>query len=288
MKASNLLNPLYVYERRDRIVPYLRQHISQLPQQIHQAVNALDIPVTANDRRLAALKDLHRGQRAFIIGTGPSLRVSDLDRLKGEVTFACNKIYLAFDETDWRPTYYSVYDVLVAKNYCDTISKLELHKIFGSCVRPFFLDTSGITYVNELPLSLRNGEPQIEFSKNVLLGAYGGWTVIYMQMQLAFYMGIREIYLIGVDFSFTIPESTGEMTERGEVILKHAGEVNHFHPDYRKPGEKWTLPRLDYQYKAFLCAKEAFELEGGFIANASHMTALDVFPLVDFDRIVPP
>jgi len=107
-------------------------------------------------------------------------------------------------------------------------------------------------------------------------------------LQLAFYMGVREIYLVGLDFSFSVPEPTGETTEYGEVILEGSREINHFHTDYRKPGEKWSLPRLDRQYRAFLRANEAFEKAGGFIANASRHTALDVFPRVDFDDLLPP
>jgi hypothetical protein len=90
---------------------------------------------------------------------------------------------------------------------------------------------------------------------------------------------------VGVDFYFDIPEPTGEMSMHGEVLVHNEG-TNHFHPHYREPGEKWTMPRLDLQYDAFLCAKEAFERSGGFIVNASRRTALDVFPLVEFDSIV--
>ncbi|PJH75111.1 MAG: hypothetical protein CO064_08410, partial [Anaerolineae bacterium CG_4_9_14_0_8_um_filter_58_9] len=49
-------------------------------------------------RRLAALKDIHRGQRAFIIGNGPSLRQTDLTKLRGEYTFGMNRIYILFPE----------------------------------------------------------------------------------------------------------------------------------------------------------------------------------------------
>ena len=47
------------------------------------------------DAKLKALKDCHRGRRAVIVGNGPSLNVADLERLKDEITFASNKIYLA-------------------------------------------------------------------------------------------------------------------------------------------------------------------------------------------------
>jgi len=38
-------------------------------------------------RRLTALKDIHKGERIVIIGNGPSLRQTDLSRLKNEFTF---------------------------------------------------------------------------------------------------------------------------------------------------------------------------------------------------------
>ena len=38
----------------------------------------------ASIHRLAELKDIHRGQRCFIIGNGPSLKQTDMTRLKGQ------------------------------------------------------------------------------------------------------------------------------------------------------------------------------------------------------------
>jgi hypothetical protein len=248
-------------------------------------LNKQEILFEESDKQIRALKDIQRGQRAFILGMGPSLLVSDIDRLKGEVTFACNKIYLAFDDTKWRPTYYSVIDLLVAQNNRSDICELRLKKIFTRPLQSLFSDESDIIYVRAVRNPGPADNPRIRFSKDILEATYGGHTVIYFQMQLAYYMGIREIYLLGVDFSFDIPKTRGEKTAHGEDVLVHSGEVNHFHPDYRKPGEKWSMPNLVYQYKAFQCAKEAFESDGGFIANASRSTKLDVFPLVDFDKI---
>ncbi|MFC2055928.1 hypothetical protein ACFLV7_16775 [Chloroflexota bacterium] len=127
------LNPSYVFGRRDRILPV-----------VHRAINRIGIPVTGNDFRLAALKNRHKGQRCFVIGNGPSLSTTDLDQLRGEVTFACNKIYLAFNETDWRPTYYAVEDPLVAQQNYEEINNLYgFTKLFPNCMKqwaPLFRD----------------------------------------------------------------------------------------------------------------------------------------------------
>jgi len=286
MNIKNLLNPLYYYEHRALIKPALKNATAHYTQLFPQWLRLHGIPLTRNDRRIAALKDKHRSCRCFIIGNGPSLKIEDLDRLKGEITFASNKIYLAFGKTDWRPTYYSILDVLVAENNRDVINKLKLCRVYDECVRPFLNDSGDILWIRQLGLPLLNGTHECQFSKNVLEGVYGGWTVIYLQMQLAFYMGIRDIYLIGVDFSFKVPKSSGRICQSGEILV-HQGEMNHFHPDYRKLGETWTMPLLDSQRKAFLAAKIAVEAHGGSISNASRKTELDVFPRVDFDAVVP-
>ena len=37
------------------------------------------------------LSDFHKGERCFIIGNGPSLRETELTKLKGEFTFGLNR-----------------------------------------------------------------------------------------------------------------------------------------------------------------------------------------------------
>src|SRR5512143_3089813 len=46
--------------------------------------------------RLSEWKDRCKGQRAVIIGNGPSLNQTDLSKLRNEFTFGLNRIYLMF------------------------------------------------------------------------------------------------------------------------------------------------------------------------------------------------
>src|SRR5512140_2492257 len=46
--------------------------------------------------RLAEWKDKCKGQRAVIIGNGPSLNQTDLSKLRNEFTFGLNRIFLMF------------------------------------------------------------------------------------------------------------------------------------------------------------------------------------------------
>jgi hypothetical protein len=242
--------------------------------------------LSKNYHNLRSLKDIHKGRRAFLIGSGPSLSISDLDKLQNEISFACNKIFLIFNDTHWRPTYYSVIDSMVAQNCAREIQQLKLKKIFSSVVKPNFSDAEDILWLRDLPSPIVDGKRQFQFSQNIAEGTYGGFTVIYTMLQLAHYMGITEIFLLGVDFNFTTPKPSEQKSRLGETLLTCEGEINHFHPDYRKSGEQWTMPQLEYQYNAFQQAKNTFQNTGRIIYNASRSTKLDVFPFADFDQIM--
>ena len=251
------------------------------------------IPVTPsglqmalNARRLAALRNLHNGRRCFVIGNGPSLRTADLDRLKKEITFASNKIYLAFDQTGWRPTYLTVIDEIIAENNRRELRALRLPKIYSWEVAMTLLPDWRAVIVKTLPHPRNaSGREQLGFCADLTRGIHGGYTVLSLSLQAAAFMGIREVYLIGVDFSFIPAPASGRTTPCSGAVLVSQGECNHFHPDYRKPGETWTFPDLEKQREAFRAARDWFEGQGGQLLNASRETKLDVLNRVSFDEL---
>jgi hypothetical protein len=235
------------------------------------------LPNAYNNEKLFALRNCHKGRRAVIIGNGPSLKVEDLDCLKDEITFASNKIYLAFENTDWRPTYLTVTDSVVAKNINEQLRSIDLCRVFGHATFPLFDDCDDIVFGNP-PASAPS-------EWDLVKGVRTGYSVLYWDLELAFWMGIREVYAIGLDFSFDVSSKpTGEKA-MGNDVLVSAGEVNHFHPDYRPKGETWTMPQMDEQREDFRYALEKYQSAGGMIYNASRSTKLDVWPLVDFDKV---
>lgn len=241
--------------------------------------NLKDFPNEKNNNRLYALKDIHKGKRAFLIGNGPSLRIEDLEKLENEITFASNKIFLAFDQTVWRPTYYTAADHIVAQNNRKIINSLKLKKIFASSVWNYFKQQKDVIFVNP---PTREGEESWDLVK----GVRAGYSVINFDLKLAFWMGIREVYVIGVDFHFEDKSIRTGKFEQGNQVIISVGEQNHFHPDYRKAGETWTIPRLDKQRGEFLKARQMYEAAGGKIYNASRRTRLDAWEKVDFDQVV--
>lgn len=237
------------------------------------------LPNRANNRRLKELKDCHRGRRAVIVGNGPSLRIADLARLKREITFASNKIYLAFASTDWRPTYLTVTDTIVAENSNEYLRETKLRKMFGHGTFPYFAGAQDIIFGN--PPSAA-ADPR---EWDLIGGVSTGHSVLYWDLELAFWMGIREVYAVGLDFSFEVNSLPTGRKAMGNDVLLAAGEANHFHPDYRCVGETWTFPRMEEQREEFAYALRKFQSDGGVIYNASRASKLDVWPTASFDAV---
>ena len=275
--------PGIVYRKRERILPALYKHWSYPFQLLQRPFAARNIPINRDVRKFLNLKGEHRNKRCFIIGNGPSLKVRDLTRLhaKGEISFAFNKIYLAFDESPFRPTYYIVEDPLVAENARSEILKLEpFVKFFPYNFRYLFKKASNAFFYTLDWSDFFPGFPRITCDP---FNLFWGATVTSTAIQLAVYFGCNPIYLIGMDFSFTEPSKKDESRKN---VLVSQGERNHFHPLYRAEGEKWFAPRLEHQRKTFEAIQKYCLAHGIKIVNASRKTRLDVFETEDLDGIL--
>ena len=104
---------------KHRILRYPRKllFLALLPwQKICYKLADIGLPITKNERRLLEYRDRHKGERAFVIGNGPSLNRCDLKLLKKEVTFGVNSIFLNYENMGFHPTYYLVEDFLLHLN----------------------------------------------------------------------------------------------------------------------------------------------------------------------------
>ena len=199
--------------------------------------------VNYNKLRFESLKKKRQlQQRCFIIGNGPSLNDTDLGLLKDEVTFGVNGIFLKFDE-NFCTTYYVVEDHLVAEDRAPSINNIsQCTKIF-----PFYLSycldkQENVIFINHRP---RKSYPDgFDFSTEASEITYTGGTVTFTCLQLAYYLGFKEIYLIGVDHNYVIPADTERSLQYdiGQLDMK-SDDPNHFDPDYFGKGYRWHVLR---------------------------------------------
>jgi hypothetical protein len=81
-----------------------------------------------NKQRLEAWRDRYKGQRCFIVGNGPSLQQTDLSKLDDEFTFGMNRIYLAFDQYDFKTSCLVSVNDLVLEQCHEDIRALGIPK----------------------------------------------------------------------------------------------------------------------------------------------------------------
>lgn len=227
-----------------------------------------------NLRRLSSLRDAHRGQRCFVIGNGPSLRNTDLSKLKQEFTFGLNRIYLLFPELGFRTTFLVAINRLVLEQVGN-----ELLSFPGS----LFLPWSARTHIAAAPSAnlhfLQTGCRRPSFNGDSRRPIWSGTTVTYVALQLAYHMGFEQVILVGVDHSFsTQGPPHKEVTSEGE-------DPNHFDPNYFGKGFRWQLPDLATSELAYKLARDAYGTTGRQVLDATVGGQLQVFPKVDYSSL---
>jgi len=115
------------------------------------------------------------------------------------------------------------------------------------------------------------------FSEKVDKEVFEGYTVTYAALQLAVYMGFNEIYLLGIDFNYSIVRnSKGQVIKNDSVKDYFTNEINN---------EGINLPNLDYSYLAYKSAKKYCDKNKIKIYYATREGKLDVFEKVHFDEL---
>lgn len=229
---------------------------------------------------LRALKGIHKGERCFIIGNGPSLKASDLDRLCDEHTFAFNRIFYIFDQTKWRPTFYMTQDSKLIRNSIEGLSKTTTkYKFIPIAAKWFdgykelstdyFFASNPCYGINEIP----------DFSINIPHSIVVANTVVYSAIQLAVYMGFNNIYLLGVDHKFHISQNN-----KGEIFIDKNAK-DYFCDQYNQDQNELFIPMLDQSTNAFWAAKRFADSHGINIYNATRGGKLEVFERKDFDSL---
>lgn len=227
-------------------------------------------------KRLAALKDVHKGKRAFIIGNGPSLKQTDLGKLKNEITFGMNRIYLAFPELGFTTKYICVTNDLVIEQFVNDFLALQVPQFIAWRSHRHYPANLPIS---QLPTFVYTSYTGPKFAADVRGRVWEGATVTNLSLQLAFHMGIEQAILIGVDHNFA---SKGDANK---TVVSEGDDPNHFMPNYFGKGVKWQLPDLDTSEVGYIMAREAYRKAGREVIDATVGGKLTVFPKVDYNSL---
>lgn len=201
------------------------------------------------------LYNKHEGETCLIIGNGPSLRNVPLAFLQKYLSFGTNRIYLLDGFT---PTYYCSVNPLVIQQFITDIAQIDAPKFLPESY--CFDDTC---------LPLRSSGIAV-FSRDASQWIYEGHTVTFVCMQIAWYMGFKNVLLVGVDHSYKFEGNPNEQR------VLDGNDPNHFHPDYFK-GKQWNNPDLQRSEHAYKLARTIYESDGRRIINLTPGTKEHVF-----------
>ena len=227
-------------------------------------------------KRLAELKDIHKGKRTFIIGNGPSLKQTDLSKLKNEITFGMNRIYVIFPEIGFHTTYFAATNNLVIEQFHDDILALPMPKFLAWRSHHYF---SPELPLSNIPTFLYTSYTGPRFSYDVRGRVWESATVTNVTLQIAFHMGFDQVVLIGVDHNFA---SKGEANK---TVVSEGDDPNHVTPNYFGKGVRWQLPDLDTSEIGYALARDHFRKAGREVIDATVGGKLTIFPKVDYNSL---
>lgn len=141
------------------------------------------------DRNLMELRDLYRGEDAFLVCGSPNF---DLYTLSDEITFVTNNLYK-------HPSLINKLNFLVIGDLrFSNISPNELPTIR---VKDGIL-TSKYVYENIFKHPKQyfyvGGGPKV-FHKTMITRIWDGNSASFLSMQLAYFLGVRRLFVIGMD-----------------------------------------------------------------------------------------
>jgi hypothetical protein len=195
----------------------------------------------------------------------------DLSFLKSEITFGTNKIFLGIEKFDFYPTYYCCANPLLFQDNIEAIMEMDCPQFFCEPIRQFIPDDQEAMFLRPVPGG---------FQEDISKGIYEGFTVTNVCLQVAFYMGFQEVYLIGIDHYYQTPAGMPN-----EIVTAEGADVNHFSNKYFSDGARWYLPDLENSEKSYRDALQHFQAAGRTLIDCTVEGKCTVFPKKDFREV---
>ena len=219
--------------------------------------------------------------RAFILGNGPSLNKTPVDKLRDEFTVGMNRFNLL--DVDWSPDWWVIADIGPNELWdWDDVFSRDSRFIFNERHRDIILPYGdGVTFVEScIHRTYRGDVDPWEWHLPKICTRGGGVSIA---IQTAVLQGCNPIYLLGCDlYKYRGPDDA---------------DINHFHPDYcpyktrKSTGEEMIGPddweRLNKRLiKVHTMARDSATEMGVSVYNATVGGALEVYERVDIHEVL--
>ena len=242
-------------------------------------INDSGMPIKGWQRNLLAYKERHLGKKCVLIGNGPSVRLADLNQINQQdcITFVFNRFHKIYSELDFQPDYTVAIDPAFINDFADELQHQHRGELFIGHHKIFNLDVKFNWF------RVKSNQ-NFEFSNNPIKYIEPGGSVVIAAMQLAYYMGINEFYLYGLDHNFTFSPNEKQGNDNRDNLMV-VGEGNHFIDNYRS-NKAWIPPDMALIEEAFVKSKQFLELNKRKIVNISRKSNLSVIPALNFESFL--
>lgn len=218
-----------------------------------------------NETALKALQNAYAGKRCVLIGGAPSLSQLDLSLLKNEYTFTVGRGYRLKEKGLSHSSFHVLSDV---QGYAEFQNEIDWTfsdvTFFASCL-PIETRPNRMRFAYYRRPLMTDGFFQTDLTQPL----YRGHTVMVYALQIAYFLGFRDIYFIGVDLDFK--------NRAGHAYGSSAGEC------YRQ--QTLSVRQEAKMRRALVCACRFLKRRGCRLYNASPAGSLDFMECVSFNEV---
>lgn len=263
----------------------------------YQHLSRADIQVPGNYREILErnrkFKGIHKNERLFILCSGPSIQKMDLTVLKSEITMAVHSFYLHKDISVIQPTYYcnaqweyneKITEEVIEAYLRDLKKYVEKSQYFFSVKEKRIIDRIQMFAPEEVHYYCYGKDSSLYEEVDLCQGIMPVHSVPVICIQLAIYMGFKEIYLLGTEHDFLTTKKYAYFYDRKQSVTGDtdittdvdSNLVMKFSDALADAYALWG------NYKAVKRIAEQNDIK---IYNATVGGVLDVFPRVDYNDL---
>jgi len=231
------------------------------------------------EKKIKKFHNIHKDDRCFIVGCGPSINKTNIDLLENEIVIGVNTTYRLVNKNIINCKYFVVGDGRIWKEHYKNILSLDTVLFLGGSTQKspsldYLANKNNYEKIQNCDVVLIRSNELIAKNwkwknKDLSKGSPSCHSIVPAgALPIAYYMGFKEVYLLGIDCDYT-------------------GQT-HF--DKRKVSV--DLNRLlspvfwEKAFKEFETIKKGFEEDGKKIYNATVGGKLEVFERKKLEEVI--
>lgn len=264
-RQKHILNKSFFFDELYKKIEFLEQQNSNILLDIKKTQKFLSYH---NIEKILSLKDKYKDQKCFIIGGSPSLKQLDLSKLNNSEykVFTVGRGYKLKDSGLLHSNFHIISDIAGYSEIIDELDENYADIFFTYAGIEFANNVKDLIYFDyfENPINM-DKHYQDDLTKKL----FHCETVIDYALQIATYMGFKDIYFIGVDLDFN----------------KNVGHIYKSTKGEKERQKSHSQNKNLFMLSSFVFATQYLKAKNINLYNASPSGILDCMSRVKYDEL---